>query len=83
MFKVFSIFDVKAGACLTPPIFSQTRGTCLRQVQQLLADPNLDFGKYPEDFRLFELGDWDPQAILLKVQDSPEDLGAFSQWKDE
>ncbi len=83
MFKVFCIFDVKASACLTPPgpFCEHTRGTAVRHVQQLMADPKLQFGIYPEDFRLFEIADWDPQAILLKTQD-PEDLGSFSQWKE-
>lgn len=83
MFKVFAIFDVKAGACLTPPIFSQTRGTVLRQIQELMQDASSQFAKFPEDFRLFELAEWDPQACLFKVQDKPDDMGLFAQWKVE
>lgn len=59
--KRFSVYDVKAGAYL-PQFVSQSAGTAVRSFEAEVNREGSDFGKYAEDFTLFELGTWDPNT---------------------
>ena len=56
--KVFTILDIKAES-YGPPFTSQTTATGIRQFQELVNDHNHFFSKYPEDYELYELGEYD------------------------
>lgn len=55
---VFSIFDDKAG-CYMPPFFSSAVGQAVRSFGDLVNNKETMVGMHPEDFRLFQLGDFD------------------------
>lgn len=62
---VLAVFDVQAQAFMRP-IFVASRGVGIRlvadEVNRAAADNLLHW--HPEDFRLFELGEWDDNSGL-------------------
>lgn len=56
--KVFAIHDSKAEAYLQP-FFMANKGTAIRAITDILQQKDHQFTKYPEDFTLFELGEYD------------------------
>lgn len=58
LMKVFSIYDVKAGAFITP-FFLPTQGMAVRTFIDCCNDENHAFGQHPEDYSLFVLAEFD------------------------
>lgn len=56
--KCFSVFDVKAGAYIVP-FFMPERGQAIRTFTDSVADRNHAFGRHPEDYTLFQVGEFD------------------------
>lgn len=56
--KVFAVYDQKAEAYLTP-FFVNSKGLAIRSFTDAVNDPKV-LGKYPGDFTLFEIGEYDP-----------------------
>lgn len=59
--KLFAIYDSKA-KLYKRPFFMDTLGECIRGFQDLANDEGSEIGKYPEDFTLFELADYDSET---------------------
>jgi len=74
MFKIFAVFDSKASAFLQP-FFSPTTATGMRAFESACKDENQMFARHPEDFTLFELGDWDPAEGSFEAHESKRSLG--------
>jgi hypothetical protein len=55
--KCFSIYDEKAGAFITP-FFLPNEQMAVREFAAAANDPNHKFGKWPADYTLFEIGDF-------------------------
>lgn len=64
LLKVASIHDVKAEAWLTP-MFFQSNGQAVRSFGDAVRDKNSEFGRHPEDYHLYVIGDFDPQTGTL------------------
>lgn len=56
--KLFTVYDVKAGAHSAPMCFN-TVGLAMRAFQQLVQDQTTTVGQNPEDFTFFEVGTFD------------------------
>lgn len=56
--KVFSIYDVKAGAYINP-FFLPTEGMAVRTFMDCCNDVNHNFGQHPEDYSLFKIAVFD------------------------
>lgn len=70
MLKIYSIYDAKSMAYETPICF-RAKGEALRWFTELSNDPDKICRKFPEDFTLFELGDYDNEkGILHPYKDS-------------
>lgn len=70
---VCCVMDVQAQAFMQP-MFVQSKGVALRMVGDEVnrqAPENLLF-QHPEDFRLFELGEWDNATGLFECHAQPE-----------
>jgi hypothetical protein len=57
--KAFAIRDTKAEAFTRPPIFVQATGLAIRLFTDAANDQENEIGKYPADFTLFEVGEFD------------------------
>ena len=64
--NIYSIFDKKS-EIYAPPFIELTDGTAIRACMDLLQNPNLPFGKYPEDYTLVKIGSWDEYAGIQQL----------------
>lgn len=70
-----SIRDAAAEAWLTP-MFFQSKGQAVRSFTDAVNSQEGDFGKHPEDYTLFAIGEFDPDSGTLVVyKDGPASLG--------
>lgn len=59
--KVFSVYDCKAEGYL-PPIFFPTDAAAVRAFASAVQSPEHDFARFPEDYTLFCVGEWNDEA---------------------
>lgn len=71
--KIFSVYDAKAEA-FTEPFFAPTRGVAVRSMTQAVNDPSHVFGRHPEDYTLFELGEFEAQSGSLVAHAAPQSV---------
>lgn len=55
--KIFCIHDAKASAYL-PPFFLHSEGMAARAFYDMVVDTEHAFGKHPEDYTLFYIGEY-------------------------
>jgi hypothetical protein len=72
--KVYTVYDSKAEAFLQP-FFSQSKGVAIRSFQEAVRDEKSNISKYPEDFTLFELGEYDDANSKFNLHNTPQSLG--------
>lgn len=72
--KVYAIYDSKSEA-YSKPHLELTRGLALRSWDSIVNDPNSSINKHPEDFTLFELGEYDPTSGQFQNHSTPLSLG--------
>ncbi|QXP08193.1 MAG: nonstructural protein [Arizlama microvirus] len=68
--QIFALFDKKAIAFM-PPFFYQQKGEALRAFSELANDGKSSPSKYPEDFSLFHLGEYDDQKGVISPKNPP------------
>lgn len=68
--KIFTVFDSKAEAYMQP-FFVQSKGQAIRSFTEAANDSNHQFNKYPADFTLFELGDYDDATSKFNLLETP------------
>lgn len=69
--KVFSIRDAKAEVFNTP-FFQKTHGEAERNFRTIVNDEKSTVNKFPEDFDLYYLGDYDDNTGKMETIDSPQ-----------
>lgn len=74
LLKIFSVYDSKVGAFMTP-FFSRTNGEALRAFTEAANSSDHNFCKYAEDYTLFELGAWDDAKASFVLKETPVSLG--------
>lgn len=79
--KIYSIFDSKAEAYLTP-WFSPTNGIAIRTITEAVNDPTHGFGKHSQDYTLFELGHFDPETGAITLNATRVNLGVLIEFKE-
>ncbi|MGE0175404.1 MAG: phage ORF5 protein [Oligoflexales bacterium] len=79
--KVYSIRDSKAQV-FHPPFFQKTHGEAERSFKELANDNKNFIGKYPEDYDLYYLGEYDDNGGLLMPIDTPQHITKAVQVKD-
>jgi hypothetical protein len=62
--KVFSVYDSKVEA-YQQPFFMPTEGAAIRLMQQTLEEKNSMLSKFPADYTLHVIGEWDDQKSEL------------------
>lgn len=80
--KIFSIFDTKAEAFNTPFFFSFP-GQATRAFEDLVNDPQSQISKHPEDYSLFELGEFDSTTGVIEKLDTPTNISLGIQHKEK
>lgn len=64
--KAFAVYDDKAST-FAQPFFCPTRGLALRSFEAAANDANSAVNKWPADFKLFEIGEYDDQEGELRA----------------
>jgi len=77
--KVFTIYDVKAEAYLRP-LFTTASGLAIRSVIAAMEDPRHDLSKYPADYTLFEIAEWDDLKGEFKMYDAKINHGCLIEF---
>lgn len=72
--KIFSVRDSKAEAYMAP-LFLPTKGIAIRMFADAIADSKHQFGSHPEDYHLFELGEFDDSTGSFTLHPSPVSVG--------
>lgn len=80
IYKIFTVFDSKVGAYLQP-FFMRSRGEAIRAYTDLCNDGKSEFTKYPEDYTLFELGEFSDMDAKFHMYDAPHSLGVALEFK--
>lgn len=68
--KIFAIRDTK-GEHYGSPFFQKSNSEAERSFHQLVNDPASMPSKYPEDFDLYALGEYDDLTGKIKALDTP------------
>lgn len=76
--KIFSIRDQKSEVYNTP-FYQKTHGEAERNFQQLVSDDKSTISKFPEDFDLYYLGEYDDNTGLTKSLDTPQHVAKAIQ----
>ena len=63
--KIFTIYDSKAKAYITP-FFLHQEGMAIRIFTDCVNDPKHQFGKHPEDYILFHIGEWEDEKAKFQ-----------------
>lgn len=79
--KIFTVFDSKVEAFLRP-FFMQSKGEALRAFADTVNDKNTQLNRHPEDYTLFELGEYDDSNATFKILDAKISLGNAIEFKD-
>jgi len=79
--KIYSVYDTKVEAYLQP-FFMQTKAAAIRAWADAISDPNTQFNKHPNDFTLYELGQYDDQSGIITNYDVKIHLGNASEYKN-
>lgn len=77
--KAFSVYDSKA-EMFHVPFFMNTTAAGMRAFEQLINDPNSMPAKYPGDFVLYEIGEFDDSSGTVSAYPTQKHLGIGSQF---
>lgn len=69
--KMFSIRDAKA-EIFHSPYFNKSHGEAERNFAELVKDEKSMIHKYPQDFDLYFLGEYDDQTGKMEALDTPQ-----------
>ncbi len=67
---LYTVYDQKAEAYL-PPFTAQTIGVAIRMFDEMVNTKDHSFNKYPEDFTLFALGEYDDNTAIITLLETP------------
>lgn len=79
--KMYAIRDSKAEA-FHPPFYKGTHGEAERDFRNLINDSQSQPSKYPEDFDLYYVGEWDRLSGKVQPLDTPQHIIKGVQLKE-
>ena len=80
--KVFTIYDSKLEAYMQP-FFMQSKGQAIRAFTDSVNDSQSQFNKHPEDFTLFQIGEYDDATARIQNLSTPQSLGVALEYLKE
>lgn len=72
--QMFTVFD-SAAARFLEPFFAETVEVACRMFRALVAKPEHQFARFPEDYTLFHIGTWNAETGLAETFVTPHSLG--------
>lgn len=82
--KVYTVYDSKIEAYMSP-FLMQTKGQAIRAFSDTVNDPDSKngFHQHPEDFTLFEIGEYDDQTGVYTMHEAKISLGTATEFKKQ
>lgn len=80
--KIFTVFDSKAEAYL-PPFFLGSTGLAIRSFTDTVNGTDNNIAQHPEDYTLFELGEYDDANAIINQYSTPKSLGVAIEFKTQ
>lgn len=77
--NAYSVMDVKS-KLFARPHFQQTDGVAIRSFSQACEDDSTELNKYPEDFSLYHVGEFDIETGVLKPLERPKQICNASEF---
>lgn len=74
LLKIYTVYDSKTESYLKP-FFLLSPGEALRGFIDIANDKNTAIGLHPEDYTLFELGEWEDSHATFEMHSTPISLG--------
>jgi hypothetical protein len=83
IYKAYSIYDSKVGSYMQP-FFVRSKGEAIRMVMNELTREDSNLTKYPADFTLFEIGEYDDSNGNLSTPEvGPTNVGVLIEFTKE
>lgn len=79
MQKLYTIYDSKSET-YDRPWPALNKGIALRSVLEVLKEPGHPFSKWPADFTLFEIAEWDEQTGALMPYQTKVNIGVLIEF---
>jgi len=80
--KVFTVYDSKTEAYLQP-FCAITKASAIRAIIDSVNNPKSDFYKWPADYTLFEIGNYDDQKGSYEMNAAHINLGCLKEFVHE
>lgn len=80
--KVYSVYDVKTEAYLNP-FYMKTRGEAVRAWGEVVNDPQTNFCKFPTDYVLYEIGEFDDAKGTIECYEPRIPIGTALEYKKQ
>lgn len=80
--EVFSVYD-KAVNAYMQPFYARSKGEAIRSFTELVNDKSTNPGKYPTDFDLMYLGQYDDNSALFSGSGPVRVLAATEVLRDD
>ncbi len=77
MLQIFTVYDVKANAYLQP-MYLNNEALAIRFVQTTLMDDTHMFSKFPTDFVLYHIGEWDNVTCKTTLLEQPLEVAPLN-----
>jgi len=76
--KIYAMRDNKAACFMARPFFHLSKFDAIRDIREALTKDN-QISKYPEDYDLYEIGEYDPQnGSLNGIKSGPEFIASVA-----
>lgn len=80
--KMYTAYDSKVELYL-PPFFMRTRGEAVRAWETAVNDPQTQMCRHPDDFTLFEIGEFDDSTGCVEMYGAKISLGLALEFKEK
>lgn len=77
---IYTIYDSKAETYLNPFYF-KNKGEAIRAWTETVNDGKSTMSKYPEDFTLFKIGEFDENKATIEMLEAKESIGTATEYK--
>jgi hypothetical protein len=79
--KLYSVYDSVAETWLKPfPM--RNKGEAIRGFTQAVNDPQTNLYQHPEDYTLFEIGEWDDEKGVILMYDAKLSCGVAIEYRN-
>lgn len=82
MQKIYTVKDLVSETHMRP-FFSPTNGAAMRAFQEAASDPEHDFYKYPEDYVLYEIGEYHEDIAEVMALTKNVRLGSAKEFQNQ